>query len=88
MHFHYVFLLFLPAGALSQRALGCRMPNGSLNPSERICLDAGGGFLTASRACCTGGAGNSPVLTEARFIKGCNDNGGSVGPNEIVFPSC
>lgn len=36
--------------------------------------------------CCTSGA-DGEAVTEARFISGCNNNGGSVGPNE-VFGGC
>lgn len=36
--------------------------------------------------CCTSGA-DGEVVTEARFISGCNNNGGSVGPSE-VFGGC
>nr|QMX85499.1 secreted in xylem 14 [Fusarium oxysporum]QNA42595.1 secreted in xylem 14 [Fusarium oxysporum f. sp. pisi]QMX85500.1 secreted in xylem 14 [Fusarium oxysporum]QMX85501.1 secreted in xylem 14 [Fusarium oxysporum]QMX85502.1 secreted in xylem 14 [Fusarium oxysporum] len=88
MHTEYLLLLLVPMGALSQRILGCRMPNGSLNPSPNICNQAGGSFRSKSRGCCTRNTRDGPVVTESRFISGCNDNGGFVGSNEILATSC
>ncbi|KAH6949435.1 hypothetical protein DER45DRAFT_649876 [Fusarium avenaceum] len=88
MHFQYLFLLVVPTGVLSQRVLGCRMKNGALNPSPNICIQAGGSFRSNTRGCCTGNNRDGPAVTEARFISGCNNNGGFVGPKEIIADSC
>ncbi|RKK06771.1 hypothetical protein BFJ66_g17833 [Fusarium oxysporum f. sp. cepae] len=44
MNLESLLLLLLPMGGLSQRILGCRMPDGNLNPSPNICNAAGGSF--------------------------------------------
>ncbi|KAJ0119912.1 hypothetical protein J7T55_000762 [Diaporthe amygdali] len=44
------------------------------------------GCLAGTGKCCTNGP-EGEAVTEARFVSGCNDNGGGVGPNE-VFGGC
>lgn len=53
-----------------------------------LMLRNGGHALTktAQGKCCTSGA-DGEAVTEARFISGCNANGGFVGPDE-VFGGC
>ncbi|KAH7198900.1 uncharacterized protein B0J16DRAFT_331332 [Fusarium flagelliforme] len=84
MQFHHFVMLLLPAGALSQRVLGCRMPNGSLNPSPNICNQAGGIFQ-GDRGCCTRNRPDGPAVTESRYVLGCNQNGGH---GEVIKTSC
>lgn len=107
MQFSAVLFFFCATGAMAApRILGCRMSNGSLNPSGNICTAAGGKVAgtvrttlllpqrepehmlikTTQGKCCTSGA-DGEAVTEARFISGCNNNGGSVGPDE-VFGGC
>lgn len=43
MQFNAIFLLLCATGVMAApRILGCRMSNGSLNPSGNICTAAGG----------------------------------------------
>ncbi|KAK1722898.1 uncharacterized protein BDZ83DRAFT_627560 [Colletotrichum acutatum] len=89
MRLNVLVLLFCSTGALAQRTLGCRMPNKSLNPSPNICNAAGGTFVMINRqpGCCTRGR-DGPVVTESRFISGCNANGGFVSGPEVLANSC
>ncbi|KAF5633935.1 secreted in xylem 14 [Fusarium tjaetaba] len=89
MNLESLLLLLVPMGVLSQRILGCRMPNGALNPSPNICNAAGGSFrqVKAGPGCCTNGR-EGPAVTEARFANGCNDNGGHIGSGEVLATSC
>ncbi|KAL4724274.1 hypothetical protein ACLX1H_008887 [Fusarium chlamydosporum] len=84
MQFQYLFMLLLSAGAHSQRILGCRMPNGSLNPSPNICNQAGGIFQNGG-GCCTKNQRDGPAVTESRYVLGCNENGGH---GEVTGGSC
>ncbi|KAF5972613.1 hypothetical protein FBULB1_8635 [Fusarium bulbicola] len=51
MNLETLLLLLVPMGVLSQRILGCRMPNGALNPSPNICNAAGGSFRLVKSQC-------------------------------------
>lgn len=43
MHFNTLLVFLCATGAIAApRILGCRMPNGALNPSGNICTAAGG----------------------------------------------